>query len=171
VAKLVRPGDRVDIITSIEYNDGKSAQREVKTMLQDVLVLATGLNVTNNIPRALQLDAYNGKPSFRNLNGDTSFSSITLEVSPQEAQNIIYIMSVAPGSMFLSLRNPNDRTTPRLATSNLDNVLGVDSAKALQRKLAQAQADAAAAQAAARSQPQQQKPRGFIEIRGSDVKY
>jgi len=173
VSKLIRPGDRVDLITSISYSNGKDDQREVKTVLQDVLVLATGVNVTNNIPRALQLEGFNGKASFRNLNGDTSFSTVTLEVSPQEAQNIIYIMSVAPGSIFLSLRNGNDRTTPRLATSTIDTVLGAESAKTLQRKLAQAQAEAAAANAAA-SRVQQQKPqqqRGFIEIRGSDQKF
>ncbi len=163
VGKLIRPGDRIDIITSINYGDGKTDKREVKTLLQDILVLATGLNVTNNIPRTLQIDTYNGKPAYKNLNGDTGYSTVTVEVNPTEAQNLIYILSVAPGAMFLSLRNGNDKVIPRLPTSTLDSVLGVDSERGLQRKLQQTQL----------APPVAQKPRGnsFIEVRGSDVRY
>ncbi len=163
VGKLIRPGDRIDIITSINYGDGKADRREVKTLLQDILVLATGLNVTNNIPRTLQIDTYNGKPAYKNLNGDTGYSTVTVEVNPTEAQNLIYILSVAPGAMFLSLRNGNDKVIPRLPTSTLDTVLGVDSERAIQKKLLQQPV----------AQPLAQKPHGngFIEIHGSDVRY
>jgi pilus assembly protein CpaB len=166
VGKLIRPGDRVDILTSISYGDVKSERREVKTLLQDVLVLATGVNVTNNIPRALLLDSFNGKPAYKNLNGDTGYTSVTVEVSPGEAQNLIYILSVAPGAIFLSLRNPNDKLVNRIATATLDSVLGQESQLALQKRLQQAR-DAAiqnAPRAPARANP-------FVEIRGSDVKY
>jgi pilus assembly protein CpaB len=162
VGKLIRPGDRVDIITSISYGDGRTERREVKTLLQDILVLATGLNVTNNIPRALQLDTFNGKPAYKNLNGDTGYNTVTVEVGPQEAQNLIYILSVAPGAIFLSLRNGNDKIQPRLPTSTIDTVLGTDSDKYLQRKLQQA---------AAQPPPPPKKTGGFVEIRGSDVRY
>jgi len=86
IGKLIRPGDRVDIITSVNYGDGRNERREVKTLLQDILVLATGLNVTNNIPRTIMLDAFNGKPGYKNLNGDTGYATVTVEVSPTEAQ-------------------------------------------------------------------------------------
>jgi pilus assembly protein CpaB len=164
VGKLIRPGDRVDIITSINYGDGKTDRREVKTLLQDILVLATGLNVTNNIPRALTLDTFNGKPAYRNLNGDTGYNTVTIEVSPIEAQNMIYILSVAPGAIFLSLRNGNDKVTPRLPTSTLDSVLGVDSERAIQRKLQQQQAQPP-------PMANRPKPSSFVEVRGSDVKF
>ncbi|CAM5999555.1 unnamed protein product [Sphagnum balticum] len=124
----------------------------------------TGLNVTNNIPRALQLDTFNGKPAYKNLNGDTGYSNITLEVNPVEAQNLIYIQSVAPGAIFLSLRNGNDKVVPRIPTSTLDTVLGVDSERALQKKLQQAQQVPPMA-----ARPV--KPQTFVEVRGSDVKY
>ncbi len=163
VGKLIRPGDRIDVLTSISYGDAKTERREVKTLLQDVLVLATGLNVTNNIPRALQLDAVNGKPAYKNLNGDTGYATITLEVSPKEAQNLTYISSVAPGSIFLTLRNSNDKTVNRIPTSTIDSVLGVDSEKAMQIKLLQMQ----------KAPVVPSKPRGpsFIEMRGSDAKF
>jgi pilus assembly protein CpaB len=165
VAKLIRPGDRVDVITSINYGDGKQDRREVKTLLQDILILATGLNVTNNIPRTLLLDTFSGKPMYQNLNGDTHYSTVTVEVSPIEAQNLIYIQSVAPGAIFLSLRNGNDKVVPRIPTSTLDSVLGVDSERALQRKLQQTAAQQP--QAAVKAQ----RPSTFVEIHGSDVKY
>jgi pilus assembly protein CpaB len=163
VGKLINPGDRVDIITSINYGDGKSDRREVKTLLQDILVLATGVKVTNNIPRTLLVDNANGRPGYKNLIGDTGYSTVTVEVNPIEAQNLIYILSVAPGAIFLSLRNGNDKVVPRIPTSTLDSVLGVDSERAIQRKLQQAQAQPPAAQ--------KPKPGAFVEIRGSDVKY
>ncbi len=165
VGKLLRPGDHVDILTSLSYGEARSEKREVKTLLQDVLILSTGPYVTNNIPRALQLDSFNGKSSYKNLNGDTGYSTVTVEVSPREAQNLIYILSVAPGAIFFSLRNVNDRVISNLSTSTLDTVLGVDSERALQKKIqAQAAAGANRPQAPAR-QPT------FIEIHGSDVKY
>jgi pilus assembly protein CpaB len=159
VGKLIRPGDRVDILTSISYGDAKTERREVKTLLQDVLVLATGLNVTNNIPRALQLDSVNGKASYKNLNGDTGYGTVTVEVFPQEAQNLIYIASVAPGSIFLSLRNSNDKGVRRIPTSTIDTVLGLDSERAMQRKLTQV------IQAPPPAKPQARPPT-FIELRG-----
>lgn len=162
VGKLIRPGDRVDIITSVNYGDNKQERREVKTLLQDVLILATGVNVTNNIPRALQVDSFNGKMTYKNLNGDTGYSTVTVEVSPVEAQNLIYILSVAPGAIFLSLRNGNDKVVPRLPTSTLDSVLGVDSERALQRKIQQTQNQMPV---------HMTKPSTFVEVHGSDVKY
>jgi pilus assembly protein CpaB len=167
VSQLIRPGDRVDVLTSINYGDNKTERREVKTLLQDILILAVGINVTNNIPRSMQLDSFSGKPVYKNLNGDTNYSTVTVEVTPMEAQNLIYIESVAPGAIFLSLRNNNDRTPAPLQTATLDTVLGMDSERAVQRKIAQAQVEAA-------RRPQVQGPQkqpAFVEIRGSDVKY
>jgi len=175
VGKLIRPGDRVDILTSISYGDGKNERREVKTLLQDILILATGLNVTNNIPRVLQLDSFNGKPVYKNLNGDTGYNTVTVEVDPRQAQNLIYILSVAPGAIFLSLRNGNDKILTRLRTATIDSVLEMDSDRALQAKLQQAQQQAAtataAAQAASSAQRAPAKAGGFVEVRGSEVKY
>ncbi|MGE3973867.1 MAG: Flp pilus assembly protein CpaB [Bdellovibrionales bacterium] len=123
VSKLLRPGDRVDVITSVDSGRGQAQKREVKTLLQDVIILATGVNITNNIPRKLESDSA-GKQSYRNLIGDTTFSGVTLEVTPREAQNLIYIMSASPGSIYLTLRNPNDRAVTTMATATVDTVLG-----------------------------------------------
>lgn len=124
VSKLVQPGDRIDILSSVEIGKGPNKELEVKTILQDVVVLATGLKITNNIPRVRERSEYSSEEYFRNLNGDTSFSTVTIEVDPPEAQSLVYIMTTAPGSLFFSLRNPNDRLQNRIPTTSANSVLG-----------------------------------------------
>jgi len=125
LSKLIRPGDRIDVVTSIESGSGANRRTDVKTLMQDVTVLSTGVQITNNIPRSLEPD---GK-SFRNLRGDMTFSTVTVEANPQEAQDLIAILAGSPGSIYLTLRHPSDRIKRNdLRTSNTDNVLnnGVD---------------------------------------------
>jgi pilus assembly protein CpaB len=124
VSKLVQPGDRVDILSSVEVGKGPNKDLEVKTILQDVVILATGLKITNNIPRVREKSGFSNEEYFRNLNGDTSFSTVTIEVEPQEAQSLVYIMATSPGSLFFTLRNPNDRLKNTIPTTNANSVLG-----------------------------------------------
>ncbi len=125
VAKLIRPGDRVDIVTALDSGRGVNAKREVVTMLTDIPVLATGINVVNNIPRTFELDANSKTVTQIALSGDTKYGSITVEVSPKEAQDLIYILSTSPGNIFFTLRNPNDKQNlQRLPSSSSDSILG-----------------------------------------------
>ncbi|MBX2996261.1 MAG: Flp pilus assembly protein CpaB [Bdellovibrionaceae bacterium] len=125
VAKLIRPGDRVDIVTAIDSGKGMNARREVVTMLTDVPVLATGVSVVNNIPRTFDMDSNSKNIVQTSLIGDTKYSSITLEVSPREAQDLIYILSTAPGNIFFTLRNPNDKQNmQRMPSATSDTILG-----------------------------------------------
>ena len=124
VSKLLQPGDRIDILASVEVGKGANKEIEVKTLMQDVVVLATGLKITNNIPRLLEKNQYSNEAVFRNLNGDTTFTAITIEATPQEAQSLVYMMATAPGSLFLTLRNPNDRITAPMGSSDVNSVLG-----------------------------------------------
>jgi pilus assembly protein CpaB len=124
VGKLLRPGDRIDILAAVESGSGANKKIEVKTLMQQVIVLATGQNVTNGIPRKLEAGSASGSAVFRNLNGDTTFSSITVEVTPSEAQNLVYLLTSSPGSIYLSLRNPNDRIVKNLGVSTVNSVLG-----------------------------------------------
>jgi pilus assembly protein CpaB len=125
VAKLIRPGDRVDIIAAIDAGKGINQRREVAVIMQDVIVLATGLNVVNNIPRILEMDSNNKNIQQIALTGDTKYTTLTIEASPKEAQDLIYIMSTSPGNIYFTLRNPNDRQVqPRLPSSTSDSILG-----------------------------------------------
>ncbi|MEC9283476.1 MAG: Flp pilus assembly protein CpaB [Bdellovibrionota bacterium] len=120
VAKLIRPGDRIDLLAVVEQGKGLDKSFNVKTILQDVSVLATGVRITNNIPRKLDDD---GK-SYTNLNTYTDFSSITVELDPQKAQEIIFLMATNPGSLYMTLRNPNDRTKQSLSMTTQQSVQG-----------------------------------------------
>lgn len=124
VAKLIRPGDRVDLIVAVDSGRGLQARRDVITMMSDVPVLATGVNVVNNIPRTFEYDAASRSVTQIALTGDTKYNSITLEVSPKEAQDLVYILSTSPGNIFLSLRNPNDKAAiNRLPSSSGDGIV------------------------------------------------
>ena len=125
VAKLIRPGDRIDIIAALDVGKGVQAKREVSIILQDVTVLATGINVVNNIPRAHELDSSGKNINEYSLIGDTKYTTITVEASLKEAQDLIYILSTSPGNLYYTLRNPNDRAvTQRLPSSTVESVLG-----------------------------------------------
>lgn len=124
VSKLVQPGDRIDILASVELGQGPNRSTEVRTIMQDVVILATGPKITNNIPRLLEKNNFTNDAVYRNLNGDTSFQTITVEATPQEAQNLVYLMTASPGSIFLSLRNPNDRIVSPTSGADSNSILG-----------------------------------------------
>lgn len=122
VAKLIKPGDRIDIIAAIDVGRGANQHREIKTLLQDVVVLATGLRIANELPRLFETV---GKEDFiKNIRADTTFSNLTLEVDPSEAQNLVYILSTSPGSLFMTLRHPSDRLKTSLAQTSVESLLG-----------------------------------------------
>jgi pilus assembly protein CpaB len=125
VAKLIRPGDRIDIYAAIDSGRGITQKREVSMIMQDVVVLATGVNVVNNIPRTVEADNSGKNQIITPLTQDTKYSSITIEATPKEAQDLIFIISTAPQNIYYTLRNPNDRMVPpRLPSSTSDTVLG-----------------------------------------------
>lgn len=133
VARLIRPGDRIDIIAAVDVGKGPNMRREVSTIMFDVPVLATGVNVVNNLPRTFEVDSSQNRVNQITLTGDTKYTSVTLEVSPKEAQDLVYLMTTGgAGNIYFTLKNPNDRTGQRrLPSSTAEGVLGrnmVDSA-------------------------------------------
>ncbi len=125
VAKLIRPGDRIDIFAAIDSGKGLTQKRDIGLIMQDVVVLATGTNIVNNLPRSVEIDPTTKNVSINPLTGDTKYTSVTIEVSPKEAQDLIFILSTSPGNLFFTLRNPNDRAiVNRLPSSNSDAILG-----------------------------------------------
>ena len=135
VAKLLKPGDRVDIITALDVGKGQNQRREVKTLMEDVVILATGLKIINELPRLYEKQGKN--EYIKNIRSETNFSSVTVEVSPKQAQDLVYILSTSPGSMFLSLRHPSDRLSnmARLRNSTANSLLGKASPNLVKRQL------------------------------------
>jgi pilus assembly protein CpaB len=123
IAKLIRPGDRVDILAAVDVGKGVAAHREVSVILQDVPVLATGLNVVNNIPRIFEVDGGGKNVTQITLSGDTKFNTITVETEPKQAQELVFIVSTQPSNIFLMLRNPNDRGQLRMPSTTVETIV------------------------------------------------
>lgn len=122
VAHLIRPGDRVDIFSALDVGKGSTQRRDVIAFMSDVVVLATGVSIMNNIPRSFESDGSKGINQI-SLIGDTKYSTITIEATPKEAQDLIYIMTTSPGNIYFTLRNPNDREVlGRMPSSNVDTL-------------------------------------------------
>ena len=130
IGRLIKPGDRVDILSSIDYGRGDREKREVKTVLQDILVLATGRRVIASIPTEMVKDPITGKDVKKDLRTDASYGTVTLETSPEEAQAIVFLLTSGEGNIFLSLRNSDDRSLEKLYTTDSTKVLGERSSKA-----------------------------------------
>jgi len=126
VSKLVKPGDRVDVITVFDLNGGKD--KVVKTVLQDVAVLAVGRHVTNNIPRFVDQDPFSGKLRTKSLVQFDGFASVTLEVEPAQVQMIALILANQNNSIILSLRNNDDSDRVSVNAMGLPDVLNSDGA-------------------------------------------
>lgn len=102
VGGWIRPNDHIDVIGT--FKDPDSMQQVALTLLQNVVVLATGkLTGTTNV---------NLVPE-----ADRTYNNVTLLVVPEEAE--ILTLAQELGSLTLSLRNEDDlsMTTDRAPTS------------------------------------------------------
>jgi pilus assembly protein CpaB len=160
VSRLLNPGDRIDIVAALDVGKGMTQHKEVKTIMQDVTVLATGLRVANELP---VLYEKLGKEDFiKNLRGDTNFSTITIEASPEESQDLIYLLATAPGALFLTLRHPSDHSKKRYPETTIESLLGKVSTEMINL---QQRAPAAAPPPPPAPEPVKKKKKGpFIEL-------
>lgn len=129
VSRLLKPGDRVDILALVDYASGKKERLKVKTVLQDVLVLSTGLYVTNSVPIVNLKSESENEVRQMKLNSYTNFNTVTLELTPFEVQKMVFLISAGNG-IYLSLRNNDDKTIERISATRLYDVLGEDAAEA-----------------------------------------
>jgi len=102
--RLIKPGDRVDLLASLKVGSG-NRDREVSTVLQNVYVLAVGKNITNNLPVG-KMNA-GGREQTIKLNEFTNYNTIQVEVDPKEAQILALYLSVQD-PMYAILRNNED---------------------------------------------------------------
>lgn len=146
VGKLIRPGNRIDLLTSVNYEDPSSGEIvfEIKTVVQNTLVLATGKNIQNDVPanvkpELLELvggkfadqkrkDFVGGMDRLISTRPTDDYNSITLQLSPEEAEKVMLISNkFGDGRLYFTLRNSADQQTYNVATVLLDDVLGPDS--------------------------------------------
>lgn len=137
----IRPGNRVDLAAHFEYKTKKADISEVKVFLQDILVLAAGRVIQSDPPKGVDQqilrdvmgefkaieDAGEAQEMLNQAKKQPIFQTITVEVTPLQAQEIAYVMTVFPDSMISMLRHSDDRSQTRLPTVNLYKVMGPES--------------------------------------------
>lgn len=90
ISGFIRPGNRVDVIVTL--HDPRTKKSRTKTVLEDVLVLATGTEIEED---------EGGKPH--------SVDVYTLEVTPKEGEKLA--LAAAEGKLQFALRNVTDKET------------------------------------------------------------
>ena len=104
VSGMVRPNDHVDVIGTFDFPADDFEQGMKKgdlvtcTILQNVLVLATGKETS--------------KFHAKELGAPQGFSTVTLEVTPREAEMLAFAEQIR-GRLLLTLRNANDTSTEK----------------------------------------------------------
>ena len=97
VAGMIKPNDHVDVIGTFNFpgDDGKLKRGDpvTCTILQNVLVLATGRETAKSVITGMQ--------------GCSGYNTVTLEVTPREAEMLVFAEQMH-GRLSLTLRNPND---------------------------------------------------------------
>ncbi|MDI6774936.1 MAG: Flp pilus assembly protein CpaB [Verrucomicrobiota bacterium] len=115
VSGMIRPGDRVDVLGTFNFSSKKTPgemETATLTVLQDITVMATGRQTANQLAGR--------SPQARS--GDASYSAVTLEVTPKEAELLVFAQQ-ARGQLFLALRNPSDASFEAdLPTVNFDHL-------------------------------------------------
>ncbi len=111
VSGMLQPGDRIDLLFSVRppVSAGQPPAQEVTTtLMQDLAVLATGRQV-----RAAADDG----------SGTRHFTAITVEVSPEQAQQLI--VAQRTGKLTAMLRHPDDRQPLGAHVLDLNGLLGI----------------------------------------------
>lgn len=102
VSGMVKPNDHVDVIGTFDFPDetGKVKKGDLVacTILQNVLVLATGKETAKSQPKEFGVNS--------------GFATVTLEVTPREAEMLAFAEQIK-GRLVLTLRNRNDTSTEK----------------------------------------------------------
>lgn len=142
VGYMIQPGNRVDVAAHFEYKAKGITVSEVKVFMQDLIVLASGRTIQSEAPKGVdqallrqvmgemsgrQEEATKFRDALNMVKQDQNFQTVTLEVTPEQAQQIVYVLTTFGDSLILMLRNNDDRQLSRTATTNLYDIMGEDS--------------------------------------------
>ncbi len=145
VARLIRPGNRVDMITTVNYDSDGATMFEVKTIVQNALVLATGKNLQNAVPSRVSRELLNyfeeqmearRRKDFSTASMESlamgrpsdDYTNVTVQLSPEDAERVLFLShTLGDSRLYFTLRNSADQGTEKLETVILDEVLGPES--------------------------------------------
>jgi pilus assembly protein CpaB len=121
VSGMVRPNNRVDVLGTFSF-PSKTVEGELEavtlTVLQDVTVLATGNEMAHK--------RLHNNTSVNGYQPQKSYSTVTLEVTPREAELLTFAQTVQ-GRLTLALRNSSDvsfeKDLPEVNFEQLENSL------------------------------------------------
>ena len=128
VGRLLKPGDRIDLMTTIDPPGGAKGSQMSKIVAQDLPVLAVGEYITTTAPRREEIDFTTGKKLIRNLNVEHNYNTITLEVDPQTAMSLALLRD-GGSRISVMLRNSDDSERVNIPAITLLDVLGPDQSK------------------------------------------
>lgn len=106
---MVRPGDRVDLLLSVQVNPGKHIhETSTRTILQDVKVFAV-----------------NDRFRLEDDESDKSIAikTVSLLVTPEQAQKVT--LATELGTIRLVLRSPEDQEQPKVGPSSPTDLFGL----------------------------------------------
>lgn len=110
ISGLLQPGDRIDLLLSWRPAPaaGMTLPELTRTIMQDVVVMATGRNA-----RATPTDEGSAR----------TFSAITVEVDPEQAQRLV--VAQRSGRLTAVLRNPSDREAHEDRLLDVHELMGI----------------------------------------------
>lgn len=107
VAGLLRPGDRVDVVSTADVPAGAAKVTVTTLLIQNVTVLAVNQAVEVN-------------PVKSGNDKSVQTQTVTLEVTPQQAQTLV--LASERGSVRLILRSPADSAEVALPSARLEQL-------------------------------------------------
>ncbi len=124
VAKLLKPGDRIDILAAVSVGKGQARRKEVKPIMQSAPILATGVQIANELPVLYEKNKKGDAVIIKNLTRNTNFNSVTIEATPLEAQKIFFILNQNPKDLMMVLRHPTDTGPVRITNTTAESISG-----------------------------------------------
>lgn len=110
ISGLLQPGDRIDLMVTVKHEQ----KSYLFPLLQNVTVLATGA-------QAIPVAGWDGKDSSKR-----SFSTVTLETSPEDGRRVIAAREV--GKLTAMLRAPGDKAEVAATRTDAMTLLGLGGA-------------------------------------------
>jgi pilus assembly protein CpaB len=108
LAGLIRPGNRVDVLATLDDPNGKRDKTKTKLVLENILVLATGTQLEK-------------KGAGRKGEDTAPFDVYTLEVTPEEGEKLA--LAAAEGKLQFALRNATDTNSVRTIGATIPKTL------------------------------------------------
>lgn len=128
VNRLIKPGDRIDVVATMDPPGTAKGSQVSKVVMQDIPILAVGEWISTTAPRKVEKDEVTGKDVVRNLNIERSFNTVTVEVDPKQATQLALLRRSGAG-IDLMLRNNDDTERVSIEGSTLAELIGADANK------------------------------------------